>query len=292
MPTVHLIDASPYIFRAFHSLPSSIKDKEGKPANAIYGFTSFLIKYLSEEKPTHLGVTFDKNFNRSFRNRIYPQYKAHRPDAPAEIEAQNIPCLEVAASMGMAVFIDPDYEADDLIATIIDQTSGSGCNYVVVTSDKDLSQLVDDHLTIYDFAKHARFDAAAVEAKFGVRPDQITDFLGLAGDAVDNIPGVRGIGPKTAAQLLRKYGSLERIYENLPAMQASRARGAGSTAAKLAADVKLAGLSKRLATVARDAPLRVTLDELEYGGPDETRAAAMFEKLGFKTLRVAARTSR
>lgn len=289
MTTVHLIDASPYIFRAFHSLPSSIKDPGGNPVNAIYGFTAFLIKYLAEEKPTHMAVTFDKNFNRSFRNKIYPQYKAHRPDAPAEIEAQNVPCLEVAEAMGMAVFIDPDYEADDLIATIIEQTSESGCHYVVVTSDKDLCQLVDDRITIYDFAKHTRLDAKAVEAKFGVRPDQITDFLGLAGDAVDNIPGVRGIGPKTAAQLLQKYGSLEGIYENLPAMQASRARGAGSTAAKLAADVKLAGLSKRLATVARDAPIRTTLAELEYKGPDEARAAAMFEKLGFKTLRVAAR---
>lgn len=286
MPTVHLIDASPYIFRAFHSLPSSIKDKEGKPANAIYGFTSFLIKYLAEEKPSHIGVTFDQNFNRSFRNEFYPQYKAHRPDAPPEIEAQNIPCLEVASALGMAVFIDPDYEADDLIATIVDQTSGSGSHYVVVTSDKDLSQLVDDRLTIYDFAKRTRFDAKAVEAKFGVRPDQITDYLGLAGDAVDNIPGVRGIGPKTAAQLLHKYGSIEGIYENLPAMHASRARGAGSTAAKLAADVKLAGLSKRLATVARDAPIRTTLEALEYHGPDETRAAAMFDKLGFRTLRV------
>ncbi len=289
MTTVHLIDASPYIFRAFHSLPSSIKDPGGNPVNAIYGFTAFLIKYLAEEKPTHMAVTFDKNFNRSFRNKIYPQYKAHRPDAPAEIEAQNVPCLEVAEAMGMAVFIDPDYEADDLIATIIEQTSESGCHYVVVTSDKDLCQLVDDRITIYDFAKHTRLDAKAVEAKFGVRPDQITDFLGLAGDAVDNIPGVRGIGPKTAAQLLQKYGSLEGIYENLPAMLASRARGAGSTAAKLAADVKLAGLSKRLATVARDAPIRTTLAELEYKGPDEARAAAMFEKLGFKTLRVAAR---
>lgn len=291
MPTIHLIDASPYIFRAFHSLPSSIRDKEGKPANAIYGFTSFLIKYLAEEKPTHIGVTFDQNFNRSFRNKFYPPYKAHRPDAPAEIEAQNRPCLEVASAMGMAVFIDPDYEADDLIATIIDQTATTGSDYVIVTSDKDLSQLVDDHVTVYDFAKHARLDASAVEAKFGVRPDQITDFLGLAGDAVDNIPGVRGIGPKTAAQLLRRYGSLEGIYENLSAMEASRARGAGTTAAKLTADVTHAGLSKRLATVARDAPIRTSLEELEYRGPDETLAAALFDRLGFKTLRVAARAN-
>lgn len=284
MPTVHLIDASPYIFRAFYSLPDTIRDPDGAPANAIYGFTSFLIRYIGDERPTHMAVTFDRNFNKSFRNKFYPPYKAHRPDPPADLEAQNLPCVEVASVLGLAAFIDPEYEADDLIGTIVAQTRAADCSYVVVTSDKDLSQLVDERLTIHDYARKSRMDSAAVEAKFGVRPDQITDFLGLAGDAVDNIPGVKGIGPKTAAELLRRYKSLEDIYANLPALRASRARGMASTAAKLAAEETMAMLSKRLATVACDAPIRVTLDDLECRGADEQKAEALFRKLGFKTL--------
>src|SRR5205085_11349746 len=138
----------------------------------------------------------------------------------------------------------------------------SGAHYVIVTSDKDLAQLVCDRVTLADPAKKVRFDAAAVEAKFGVRPEQITDFLALAGDAVDNIPGVRGIGPKTAAQLLQRYGSLEKIYQQVPSMRTSAIRGAGTLAAKLEQDVANAGLSKRLATVSIEAPVTVTIDML------------------------------
>src|SRR5205085_3422892 len=145
----------------------------------------------------------------------------------------------------------------------------SGAHYVIVTSDKDLAQLVCDRVTLADPAKKVRFDAAAVEAKFGVRPDQMTDFLGLAGDAVDNIPGVRGIGPKTAAQLLQRYGSLEGIYEQVPAMRQSRSKSDLTLAAKLEASVALAGLSKRLATVSTEAPIgEVTIDALRYRGTD------------------------
>lgn len=149
---------------------------------------------------------------------------------------------------------------------------------MIVTSDKDLAQLVSDRVTLFDAARNQRFDAAGVEAKFGVRPDQITDFLGLAGDAVDNIPGVRGIGPKTAADLLRKYGSIEGVYENIAAVLP---RG---VAAKLERDVELAGLSKRLATVATSAPIATSLDALRYRGPEEARLRDVFARLGFGTL--------
>jgi DNA polymerase-1 len=266
MPTtVHLIDASPYLFRAWFSLPKSIVDGAGRPINAVYGFNAFLKKYIADEKPTHIGVAFDRHFNGSFRNDYYPAYKAHREASPPELDAQVDPTVAAVEALGIATFIDERYEADDLIATIIDRTADSGAHYVIVTSDKDMTQLVSDRIVVVDPAKKLRFDAAAVEAKFGVRPEQITDFLALAGDAVDNIPGVRGIGPKTAAQLLQKYGSLEGIYEQVPAMRKSAIRGAGTLAAKLEQDVANAGMSKRLATVSVDAPITVSIDALRFG---------------------------
>jgi 5'-3' exonuclease len=258
-PTVHLVDASPYLFRAFFSVPRTVVDDDGRPFNAVYGFRGFLSKYLKDNRPTHIAVAFDRHFNQSFRNEFYPEYKAHREASPKELDAQVDPCLALVQSLGIATFIDERHEADDLIATIIHRTRSSGAHYVIVTSDKDMTQLVCDQVTVVDPARNLRFDAAAVEAKFGVRPDQITDFLGLAGDAVDNIPGVRGIGAKTAAELLRKYGSLEGIYEQLPSMKAT-------LASKLERDVTNAGLSKRLATVSIDAPVEVTLDDLRYRG--------------------------
>jgi 5'-3' exonuclease len=283
-PTIHLIDASPYLFRAWFSLPRSIVDMSGRPVNAVYGFASFLAKYIADTRPQHVAVAFDRHFNGSFRNEFYAPYKAHREASPPELDAQVDPCVEVVEALGAATFIDERYEADDLIATIIDRTSSSGAHYVIVSTDKDLTQLVSDRVTLVEPGKGLRFDAAGVEEKFGVRPDQITDFLGLAGDAVDNIPGVRGIGPKTAAQLLRRYGSLEGIYAQVPAMRRSAIRGEGSLAAKLEKDVSLAGLSKRLATVSTDAPITVSLDALRYRGPDDARIAPLFARLGFKTL--------
>jgi 5'-3' exonuclease len=245
MLTVHLIDASPYLFRAFFSLPRTMVDGKGRPNNAVYGFTKFVEKYIADHDPTHIAVAFDRHFNQSFRNEFYPPYKAHREKSPPELDAQVDPSLAAMESMGVATFIDETHEADDLIATIIAQTRDDGAHYVIVTSDKDLTQLVCDRVTWFDAAKKVRLDAEGVKAKFGVRPDQITDFLGLAGDSVDNIPGVRGIGPKTAAELLRKYGSLEAICADRPSMRETEAE-----------------LSKRLATVSVEAPIRVTLGGL------------------------------
>jgi 5'-3' exonuclease len=270
MTRVHLIDASPYLFRAFFSLPKSITGSDGKPVNAAYGFAQFLSKYIEDEKPTHIAVAFDRHFNHSFRNEYYAAYKAQRDASPPELDAQVDLSVAVASCLGMATFIDERYEADDLIATIVHQTRAARAEYVIVTSDKDMTQLVNERVIVVDPARKLRFDAAAVEEKFGVRPDQIIDFLALAGDSVDNIPGVRGIGPKTAAELLRRYGSLEGIYENIAAMRQSRKRSDLTLAAKLTEDVELAGLSKRLATVAIDAPIKVKLDDLRYQPSGET----------------------
>lgn len=278
MLTIHLVDASPFLFRAFFSLPKTIVDREGKAANAVYGFASFFAKYMADEKPTHVGIAFDRHFNQSFRNQYYAAYKAQRDASPPELDAQVDPCVEMMDALGVATFIDEEFEADDLIATVIDQTRAKA-HHVIVTTDKDMTQLVSEKVTVYDPGRGLRFNAAAVEAKFGVRPDQMTDFLGLAGDAVDNIPGVKGIGPKTAADLLRRYESLEGVYQNVPFMKHNAVR------ANLERDVAMAGLSKRLATVSTEAPLRVDVDTLRYRGPDEERLKAFSEKFGHTVTR-------
>lgn len=284
MPAIHLIDASPYIFRAFYALPKTIRDRAGEPANAVYGFASFLVKYLTDERPTHIAVAFDQNLNSSFRNQTLATYKAARPAPPVELESQLPTCLEAARALGLASFIDPDYEADDLIATIVHRLSRRGRTFVLVSVDKDLAQLVADDVMLCDPGKFLRLDAAGVHARYGVHPNQITDWLALAGDPVDNIPGVRGIGPKTAAELLQRYGSLEDVYRNVEGVRRSAIRGARSIAARLEQHVELAGLSKEMATLSRAAPVDVTLRDLRYGGIDMPHARELFDRLGFRTL--------
>ncbi|MES1242129.1 MAG: 5'-3' exonuclease H3TH domain-containing protein [Acidobacteriota bacterium] len=286
--SVHLVDASPYIFRAYHSLPGTIRDPKGAKVGAVYGFASFLLKLIADEKVTHLGVTFDRNLNGSFRNRFYPEYKQQRQLPPDDLVAQIDPCVEVASAIGAATFIDDDYEADDLIATLAARLLPEGHRVVIVTSDKDLAQLVGDRVTLYDFSKGERYDAAAVREKFGVRPDQITDLLGLAGDPVDNIPGVHGIGPKSAADLLAVYDHVENLYEKLDEVRFAKIRGAKSLYFRLAESQDRAMLSKVLATVAADAPVAGNagdVDSLAYRGADPERADEVFGRLGFKSIR-------
>jgi len=283
--TVHLVDASPYIFRAFFSLPESITDPAGAPVNAVYGFAGFLIKLVETEEPTHLGLAFDRSLTTSFRNEIYPEYKAGRELPPAELEAQLDACFELAQAFGAAAFIDDRYEADDLIAALADRVVREGHGAVIVTSDKDLAQLVSDRVELFDFAKGERYGPAEVVEKFGVRPGQIADFLGLAGDAVDNIPGVAGVGKKSAAALLGHFASLEEIYDGLPAVAELPVRGAKSLRRKLEEGRGQAFLSKRLATVAREAPAEADLETLAYRGADPDRLGALFETLGFARIK-------
>ena len=287
MATVYLVDASPYIFRAHHSLPSSIRTPAGEPAAASYGFTSFLVKLIADEKPTHLAVTFDRSLNSSFRNELYPAYKQQRDLPPPELEAQLDACVEIAAALGAATFIDDRYEADDLIGALCTRLEKEEHRAVIVTSDKDLAQLVDERISLLDFAKGIRLTAGTVFEKFGVRPDQITDYLGLAGDSVDNIPGVKGIGGKSAAELLARFDHLEDLYARLDELPGlSSLRGARSLHAKLVASRDLAFLSKRLATVAREVPgVDVTLEDLEFRGADPARVEELFQRLGFNRIR-------
>lgn len=284
-PTVYLVDASPYVFRAYFSLPESLVDREGAPVGAVYGFAGFLIRLIAEESPTHLGVAFDESLTTSFRNEIYPQYKAQRDLPPPQLEAQLGACRELASAFGAATYVDHRYEADDLIGTLCRGLEAGGKRAVVVTSDKDLAQLVSERVSLYDFARGERFGPVEVEAKLGVRPEQVADFLALAGDSVDNIPGVAGIGPKTAGRLLAELGDLETIYARLDEVPALPLRGARSVARRLADGRDQAFLSRRLATIARDAPVRLDLAELELRGADPQRIDPLFERLGFEGMR-------
>jgi len=285
---VHLVDASPYIFRAWFALPEML-DTAGRPASAVYGFASFVLRYLAEQSPTHLGFAFDESLTTSFRNEIYPEYKAQRELPPQELVDQLAACKEMAAALGAPYYSDIRYEADDLIGTLTAQLLPDGHEVVVVSSDKDLAQLVDDRVELFDFAKDKHYGVAEVREKFGVRPDQIADYLGLAGDSVDNIPGVAGVGAKTAVALLTEFGSLEELYADLERVEQLGLRGARSVRRKLEEGHESARLSKNLATVACDAPATARIDELEYNGADRERVDALFAKFGFGTLRARIR---
>lgn len=282
--TIHLIDASPYIFRAFFALPKTIRAPEGTLVNAVYGFASFLVKYLTDARPTHIAIAFDQNLSGSFRNEMLASYKAARRLPPAELEAQVPTCVEMAHALGLATYIDPDYEADDLIATLIHRLARRGRDFLIASVDKDLAQLVGPQVKLHDPGRFEALDGAGVEARYGVRPDQITDWLALAGDAVDNIPGVPGIGPKTAAVLLRQFGSLEGLYGRIAELRSGTTRGGRSIAAKLESNVALAGLSKQMATLVDDVPLQVALDGVRYRGIREPDLRALLTRLGFRTL--------
>jgi len=282
--TVHLVDASPYIFRAYFSLPDSITDPGGRPVNAVHGFAGFLLKLIDGEAPTHLAVAFDESLTTSFRNEFYPAYKAQREAPPEELKAQLQDCRELAVALGATIFAHPRYEADDLIATLHERVRADDCDVVVVSGDKDLAQLVDGKTTLFDFAKDLRYGAAEVETKFGVRPDQLVDLLALMGDSVDNIPGVKGVGQKSAAALLREFGSLSSLYERLDEVEAMPLRGAKSLRRKLDEGRDSAFLSRRLADMVRDIELDTELDTLRFRGADRTAIEPLFARLGFDTL--------
>ena len=283
--TFHLIDASPYIFRAFFALPESLVDPWGRPVNAIQGFAGFLLRLIAEERPTHLGLAFDGSLTTSFRNEIYADYKGNRESPPSELEAQLEDCRALGVAFGAATFIDRRFEADDLIGTLTRRLREAENRVVVVSSDKDLAQLVDDGCELYDFARETRYGPVQVAERFGVRPEQIPDLIGLAGDSVDNIPGVAGVGPKTASRLLAHFASVETLYENLDAVETLELRGARSIAERLARHRDAAFLSKRLATIVTDAPVTAELDALAYRGAVPERVDELFERLGFERLR-------
>lgn len=253
--TLYLIDASMYVFRAWHSMPDVFFDTDGHPVNAVHGFARFLLDFVEHTRATHAVTAFDIALTSSFRNAIYPAYKANRDPAPPELKRQFEYCRELAAAFGFTVLADAAYEADDLIGSVLAVLRGRALRAVIVSADKDFGQLLDDDTEQWDYARGQRWGAAGVPARLGVEARQVVDFLALTGDATDNIPGVPGIGAKGAAALLAHFGDLENLLARVDEVPFLRLRGAKSLAEKLRTHVDTARLSQRLARIALDAPV-------------------------------------
>lgn len=254
-PTLYLVDASLYVFRAWHSMPDEFHDADGWPTNAVHGFARFLLELLERERPKHIAVAFDEALDSCFRNALYPAYKANRDPAPEELKRQFGQCKALCEALGLVTLSHGEYEADDLIGSALRHARQHGHRGVIVSADKDLSQLLEAFDEQWDFARGQRWGAAGVKARQGVNAHQVADYLALCGDAVDNIPGVPGIGAKTAAILLAHFESLDALLERVEEIPFLRFRGAAAAAAKLRAHREQALLCRQLTTIACDAPL-------------------------------------
>jgi 5'-3' exonuclease len=281
---LYLVDASFFVFRAYYSVGTEMTDAGGLPVNALYGFSRFLGDLLERAQPVHIAVAFDESLSSSFRNEIFPAYKANREPAPPELKRQFGLCREVCRHLGIAEFGSAIYEADDIIGTIATRLRAAGHRAVLVTRDKDLAQLIRDGDAYWDWAAERRFGYADIEAHFGVRPERMADFLALAGDSVDNIPGVPGVGPKTAAALLRVFASLEEIYDGLERIASLPIRGAGKLAARLTLHREAAYLARRLTTIACDMPIDVTADGLRRRKPDLGALESFYDHARFGAM--------
>ncbi|WP_266159678.1 5'-3' exonuclease [Dyella silvatica] len=281
LPTAHLIDGSLYVFRAWHSMPDEFTDSEGHPVNAVHGFTRFLCELLEKTQPEHIAVAFDASLTTSFRNAIYPAYKANRELPPPDLERQFVLCREVAEALGIVVLIDHSFEADDLIGSALWSLRSQGFRSVIVSADKDFGQLLGEHDEQWDYGRGLRWGPAGVHEKLGVHPHQVADYLALCGDSVDNIPGVPGIGAKTAAALLAHFGDLDALLERADEVAFLRLRGAASTAKKLRDHGEDARLYRRLTRIALDAPVPTDADALRRQRSEWPRLEALCERLRF-----------
>jgi DNA polymerase-1 len=278
---VFLVDGSGYIFRAYHALPPINRKSDGLQLNAVFGFCNMLWKLLRdmkpEDKPTHLAVVFDLS-ERTFRTEMYPDYKAHRPDPPDDLRPQfglireavqafDLPCLEQAG-----------FEADDLIATYVRQACEAGATATIVSSDKDLMQLVNDGVIMFDTMKDKKIGRAEVIEKFGVPPEKVIEVQALIGDSTDNVPGVPGIGVKTAAQLIAEYGDLETLLKRAPEIKQEKRRQS------LIDNADKARLSKKLVTLDDHVKLDVPIGDLAVHEPDHKRLVAFLKAMDFSSL--------
>lgn len=279
-PRVYLIDASIYIFRAYYSVPDDMVNSAGNPINALHGFAGFLAGFLEQVKPEHLAVVFDESLTTSFRNDIFPGYKANREPAPPELKRQFGYCRTLVQTLGLADFSSQTYEADDLIGTLAAQMRAHGFAIVVMSADKDLSQLLEDGDMLWDYARNRRYQHQDVRAWLGVEPQQVADWLALAGDAVDNIPGVPGIGPKTASALLAEFGTLEEIYQQIEAVAGLKIRGAARVQRLLQEHKADALLARALTGIAIDPAMRVAASDIRRGSVSAESITGACEQLG------------
>jgi DNA polymerase-1 len=274
-----LIDGHSLAYRAFHALPADMKTSQGELTNAVYGFTSMLLNVLRDEEPTHIAVTFDKGL--TFRHEVYADYKAHRAKMPDEMRVQMDRIRQVVETMEIPVFEQEGYEADDLLGTLARQAGEQGVDTLIVTGDTDLLQLADERTRVltsrWRFSDTVIYDVEGVRQKYGLTPSQLADYKGIVGDKSDNIPGVRGVGEKTATKLLQQYDTLEGVYAHLDEVQ-SRFRS------KLEEGKDTAFLSRRLGIIICDAPIQLDLNACRVRSFDRKPVMDLFRELEFRSL--------
>lgn len=281
MERLLLIDGNAILHRAYHAYPPSFTDKDGNPTNAVYGFFAMLLKLLEEVKPHYLAIAFDRGAP-TFRMEMYAGYHANRPQMANDLSPQ-IPVLQEALdAIGIPLYGIEGYEADDLLGTLSVLAKKQDLETIIMSGDRDLLQLVNGQvhvlMPLIGITKTALFDAKRVEEKYGIKPSQIIDYKALVGDASDNYPGVTGIGPKTAAQLLQKYGTFENLYEHIGELPPQIGE-------KLAVDAEQAALAKKLATIHTDAPVHLNIKDCRVELFTPEKFAKEFDKLGFSSLK-------
>ena len=270
-----LIDGSSYLFRAFHALPP-LSNSAGQPTGAIHGVLSMLLKFLREYETRHIAVVFDAA-GRTFRDELFAEYKAHRPPMPDQLRPQIEPLLEAVDALGLPLLRIEGVEADDVIGTLACRAAAAGQRVLISTMDKDMAQLVNEHITLINTMSNSVLDRAGVKTKFDVYPEQIIDYLALIGDSSDNIPGVEKVGPKTAARWLAQYGTLDALVER-------REQIAGKVGENLRAGLATLALSRQLATLRTDLTLPIDESSLTRRPPDLPRLRALYQRLELRAL--------
>ena len=282
-PILYLIDASSYVYRAFFALPP-LTSPSGLPVNAVYGFTTMMLKLLRETAPQFLAAVFDAP-GPTFRDDLFAPYKANRPPTPDDLSAQFPLVQEMVAAFGIPALTIDGVEADDVIGTIARRSTGAGVDTVIITGDKDLMQLVGPHVELWDTMRERRFDVAAVRERLGVEPSQVVEVMGLMGDPIDNIPGVKGIGEKTAVMLIQRFGSIEQLLARLDELErAPDIRGAKRLAGLLREHAEIARVSRALAVIRCDVAIDCGLERFRYQPPPAEALRGIFTRLGFQRL--------
>lgn len=275
--SLYLIDGSSYIFRAYFGIRQFLSTSKGFPTNALYGFINMLQKVVKDEKPDYLAVAFDSK-EKTFRHEMYAEYKANR-EAPPEDLAKQFPYFEPLVQAynihGVRV---PGYEADDIIGTLAEKAAKEGFKVVIVSGDKDMMQLISPDIRMLDTMKNKWFGVEEVEEKFGVTPDRVIDVMGLMGDSSDHIPGVKGVGPKTASELIRKFGSIQELYERIDEVDKVKLRE------KLVQDKEMALLSRQLVTINTAVKLEGGIEDLKFKSPDNAELKKLFSEFEFSSL--------
>lgn len=285
MPTIApnplvLVDGSSYLYRAFHAFPP-LTNSAGEPTGAMYGVLNMLKSLISQVQPSHIAVVFDAK-GKTFRDEIFEQYKSHRPPMPDDLRKQIQPLHDIIRALGIPLLVIEGVEADDVIGTLAVAASKANQKVLISTGDKDMAQLVDDNIMLINTMNNTLLDREAVIEKYGIPPELIIDYLALMGDSADNIPGVAGVGEKTALGLLQGIGSMAEIYANLDKVAELPIRGAKKLGDKLLAEKEMADLSYRLATIKTDVDLDITPEQLTLGASNNDKLTEYFGRYEFK----------